>query len=581
MPEAHVLSRRVFLETTALGVAACGLSPSLASGQDKALGAEFTLFYQPTRLRNRAERFVAWSCSITVRDGRLINSVPVLQIPDKAGGMGLAIAESTDGVHWREIESYTAPLKTGVPGFCLRWTGKEFVYFLTGNNRGDDRKDYPVVVRQYRSDNLKTWTFMGDDYTTRPDKRWYRSRWDELVILEDRDLFYGYITAEPHPHLAQDSLGMLKSADGVRWEVRPPPVFEWDGLPSQQMEVCFCERIKGRYYLGMGARCYLGHLGFSVMMFVGDSPTGPFRPDKETFRLCGNTTRDTNWLAKTFLWKGEVLLSNWITTSLDRSFPGIYANGQSLWIGPLKKLITDREGHARIAWWPGNEAAKGAPMPVDAAQAEFVHPAPKHRGTRSSLTPSGNKALSMTAGHDGAIALLPAKFDFTRGVIIEGGLKAIEPRGSIGTHWHAAAAGFFFEEGERHGMLVQLETLGLTRIGAFDYQPEPVFDADEFRVAAYGNTQRGGTHLGLSRFAQEDVIGPIGCAAPCGIRNATTHRFRLLIKHGIWELYLDDLYVQTYITGPASGRIGLFAKSGAIEFSDLRCWTMTPAVKKS
>lgn len=53
-------------------------------------------------------------------------------------------------------------------------------------------------------------------------------------------------------------------------------------------------------------------------------------------------------------------------------------------------------------------------------------------------------------------------------------------------------------------------------------------------------------------------------------------RVRLLIKHGIWELYLDDLYVQTYITGTSNGQLGFFAKSGDVEFTDLRCWEMTP-----
>jgi hypothetical protein len=116
----------------------------------------------------------------------------------------------------------------------------------------------------------------------------------------------------------------------------------------------------------------------------------------------------------------------------------------------------------------------------------------------------------------------------------------------------------------------------LTRIGVFEYRTEPIFDADEFRCAGYGNTQRDGEYLGLSRFTQEDVVGPLGYAAPCGIRNTTTQRFRLLIKHGIWELYLDDFHVQTYISSLTSGRLGLFAKSGTIEYTDLHCWAMTP-----
>jgi hypothetical protein len=362
----------------------------------------------------------------------------------------------------------------------------------------------------------------------------------------------------------------------VRWEPVPPPVFEWDGLPPQQMEVCFCEKINGCYYLGMGARCYMGQLGFSVMVFTSDSPTGPFRPDKEAFRLCGNTTRDTNWLAKTFRWRGGILLSNWTTTELDGSYPGIFGNGKSLRIGPLKKLVADPHGHLRIAWWPGNEAAKGKGIELDRARIEFVHPAPPHRGKNNSLKTDGG-TLVLTAGRDGGIAMLPRTFDFNTGIILEGAVKATEPRTSVGTHWLAAAAGFYLEQTPGRGMLVQLETLGLTRTGVFEYAPAPAFDADEFRVAAHGNTNRSGPYLGLSRFTQEDVIGSLGYAPPCGLRNGTAHRFRLLVKDGVWELYLDDLYVQTYITGSASGRLGLFAKSGKIEFGDLECRALSAA----
>lgn len=544
---------------------------------------ESALWYQPSVLADRSQRFSAWSHSIAVRDGRMFNAVSVQRFsPDgrHTGPLGLAIAESDDGVHWRETDAFACPLEYGLAGYCVRWTGKEFIYFSSERNQGTDRKDYPVVLRQHRSRDLKNWEFMGEEFTTRPDKRWYRCRWDELVILDDGGKFYGYITSEPRSEFAQDSLGMLKSADGLRWEPLPPPVIEWEGLPPQQMEVCFCEKIGRRYYLGMGSRSYLGHLGFSVMMFVSDSPTGPFRPDKEAFRLCGNTTRDTNWLAKTLHWKGEILLSNWITTTLDKSFPGIFGNGQSLWIGPLKKLITDTGGHLRIAWWPGNEAAKGASLTVDLKQAAFAHPAEKHRGTRSAMSVAAPNAILLQAGHDGAVAMLPGTFDFEKGVIIEGMLKATEPRGPVvGTHWHAAAAGFYFEEMPGKGMLMQLETLGLTRIGGFEYRPEPAFDADEFRLAAFGNVKRGGDYLGLSRFTQEDVIGPLGYAVPCGVYNSTPHRFRLLVKHGMFEFYLDDLLVQTYITGPANGRLGLFAKSGPVEFSNLQFRAMTPAAK--
>jgi hypothetical protein len=589
------MNRRQFMNSSLLAAAATSFLPGngIASGLKKNKPLEvrseenYTLFFQPSKLwKDRNQGFSAWTHSIAVRDGQMVNAVGVRQFfikektemmgaSGKTSLLGLAIAVSDDGVHWREIIDFTCPVP-GAAGYCLRWTGREFIYFSSERNTASDSEKYPLVLRQYRSTDMKTWTFMGDEYTTRPEKQWYSNRWDEMAILKDKNLFYGYITSIPHPHLAQDSMGMLRSADGIRWEVIPPPVFEWDDVPPQHMEVGFCERINGRYYLGMASRCYLGHLGCSIMTFVSDSPTGPFRPDKDAFRLCGNTSRDTNWIAKTFHWNDEILLSNWITTSLDKSFPTIWGNGQSLWIGPLKKLSTDAKGHLRIAWWKGNDKAKAHMVSLNQKNIVFEHPSQRYLGTLNTLNLEVQERIAMTAGHDGAIALLPVNFDFKQGVILEGNIKATELRKLLSTHWHPAAAGFFFEEMPGKGMLIQLETLGLTRIGIFEFRPEPSFDAFEYRLAAWGNMQRGGLYQGLSRFIQEDVVGPMGFAPPCGVRNNVSHSFRIIVKQGMFELYLDDLMVQTYITGETSGRLGLFAKSGAAEFGNIKIWGLTP-----
>jgi len=119
-----------------------------------------TLFYQPSLLADRSQRFSAWSHSIAVRDGRMFNAVSVQRFgPDgrQAGPLGVAIAESDDGVHWRETDALACPLAHGLAGYCVRWTGEEFVYFSSERNQGADRKDYPVVLRQHRSRDLKNW----------------------------------------------------------------------------------------------------------------------------------------------------------------------------------------------------------------------------------------------------------------------------------------------------------------------------------------------------------------------------------------------------------------------------------------
>ena len=75
----------------------------------------------------------------------------------------------------------------------------------------------------------------------------------------------------------------------------------------------------------------------------------------------------------------------------------------------------------------------------------------------------------------------------------------------------------------------RMKTLGLTRIGVFEYSPESVFDAFEYEVASWGNANRGERYLGLSRFSRKDAIGPVGYAPPCGIINDTFHNFELIV----------------------------------------------------
>jgi hypothetical protein len=51
-------------------------------------------------------------------------------------------------------------------------------------------------------------------------------------------------------------------------------------------------------------------------------------------------------------------------------------------------------------------------------------------------------------------------------------------------------------------------------------------------------------------------------------------RFRLLVRHSLIELYLNDVLMNVYsLPTAASGRIGLL--HDAVGISDLQAWTMT------
>ena len=44
---------------------------------------------------------------------------------------------------------------------------------------------------------------------------------------------------------------------------------------------------------------------------------------------------------------------------------------------------------------------------------------------------------------------------------------------------------------------------------------------------------------------------------------------------GGFELYIDDLLMQTYIYKPSSGKVGLLARNAEVVFSDLKAWSMS------
>ena len=390
----------------------------------------------------------------------------------------------------------------------------------------------------YATRDLHNWEVLGEKYDVHPDPKWYQCRMDELHVMDavSPDTgYFGYITSEPH-HNQPASFGMLRSEDCLRWKMVAPPEIVWGSIPQQIPEVGFCERIGDKYYLTLGMRCYLGELGYSMFTFTSDAPVGPFVPDKEAFRLCGTTTRDSFYLTFSVHYKDQLLASNWFTNGFNMHEHRML---------PLKKVHRDEGGHLRLVYWDGNEAIKGKPVAVSLADVGMEHPAGEYAKDRYSLE-TGRDWITMQAGRDSMLVLLPGKYDLDTGLVVEGAVTASELSLPMITHLHPAVAGFYIEETPGQGTALLLETLGVTRIGSFAYSDHPITDTHEYSQAATNLIRaRGGETLGTSKFESEDVTRTIGYATAAGIRKKTKCRFRLLVRDGIFECYLDDLLVQT------------------------------------
>jgi len=117
---------------------------------------------------------------------------------------------------------------------------------------------------------------------------------------------------------------------------------------------------------------------------------------------------------------------------------------------------------------------------------------------------------------------------------------------------HPCYGGFYLEEKPGVGRAILLE------VG------HPTWRRSEIVRLAMGGT------MALDSL---DVTGP-GCATVTGLENGKRHSFRLWIRKNMFELYIDDLLFQTFLTEASTGRVGFFAQNGTVRFADLKAWQM-------
>lgn len=469
---------------------------------------------------------VMWDPSVLYHDGTYY----AFMMYDKTGLGGLnaghcLLATSRDGVHWKDEGVILKEYEEGCRFFkCfVAKCGDRFIMNhgvfrpTTGGNWHQD------TLRFYESTDLKNWKYIS---SSKPDTRWYvrPGRWDHMYMLPKEDGnpeagYWGYVVSVPKQGVNMP--GMMQSSDGLKWEVLPPAGAEWGDTPSRNnLEYGGCERIGGKYYLiGGGAGYYMGNSGYSMFTMVGDGPRGPFRPDVEAFRLCGTSRHGGTWLAAWCRGKGgELLISDYANPCGDVRHPFLL---------PLRKAVVDGAGHLRLGWWKGNEALKGEPESLDKSKVK----------------------LDATGKPDGyALSYLDTTFNTGQGIVLEGKVKAL----SYGDN---PAVGFVLEEGPDQSMSM------LLGIG------EP-----NERETHVGRLVRASD--GTTVFTSMDVTGK-GCATVTGIEPGRERTFRLLVRAGFFELYIDDLLVQTFNCPYCSGRLGFVVRDSSAELVDLLAWKMS------
>jgi hypothetical protein len=461
------------------------------------------------------------------------------------------LATSHDGVHWKDVGPVIKDAPFNIWAMAVHRVGDRFIM----NHGSFSRPGVQNVIRFWESTDLVHWTFLGHETDLFPDARWYHpdSRLDCMSVVPTTEggrlKYYGFATGPG---------GFLESDDGRHWSGLPQPEIDWGTAsppptPADEglFEVGGCHTIGGKCYLVGGWFNYMGATGYGVYTLVADTPRGPFHADTAAYRLCGNSSR---WVA---LW------ARFCPTDQDLLVNGYMYSGYTYetgdtWLPPLKKAVVDPGGHLRLGYWKGNEALKGAPVKVDLTACDMIFPSTaihdcsctvSDKGLEIRAQPERNSVVRTNVPT--AVAVLENTFDFRRGVVFEGTIQATcHDRRLV-----AASAGFYLEEQPGEGTAILLHSYGRSEIG-----PMTLTDRVDFQP--------------------EDTIGP-GCAAPAGIVPHMNHTFRLFVRQNMFELYVDDMLVQTFNTthqpdgvGHTPRRLGFIAQNGQGLFHNVQAWSM-------
>jgi hypothetical protein len=433
-------------------------------------------------------------------------------------------ATSADGVHWKDVGPVIKDAPFGIYAMRVWQVGDRFLM-----NHGSFTGGKQDVLRLWESRDLVHWEYLGPEYDVRrPDGQ----RIDHMDVIpvqeEEKTVYYGYAVG-----------GVLRSEDGLKWKwLGELPLTDNVNIRVVQ-EPGGCQRFGDKYYLLVGG-FYPGSFEYATSTYISERPTGPFRPDYPAFRLNGYSGRDlvALWACYCRL-PHETLLSNYI---LD---PG----GQNWWHAPLKSAVVDGAGHLRMGYWKGNDALKGSELPCDIGQTQLKAPGSNgdialSRDQVKIQAPPLPQIRWITPNKPNtALALIDAVFDFDKGCVLEGSMKVT----AIDTLVFPAA-GICLEKNNREATAILFDTWGQTEIGAFSWSEQPRFEA-------------------------RDITG-FGCATVAGIPSGETCSFRLLVRKGIFEIYLNDLLVQTYSAEGLTGRIGFIVQDGQGTFGRPRAWEM-------
>ena len=306
---------------------------------------------------------------------------------------------------------------------------------------------------------------------------------------------------------ATGQFGYLTSKDGMHWEAHRSNI-DYSPFPVYNralggFEIADCIEFDDKYYLFCGGFGHLGMNGYGVYIYESNTPDGIFKPHLPNYRINGASKRWVNMWERFFNKDGEFLTANYM-------YDGYSYECGDVWLPPIKKLAKDAMG-LHLEWWSGNGKMIGE---LYAEYAELS----AHNGDFG-VFDDGDNTLKLSN-------VVPVE----EKTVVEFDVTLLE-----NTFTEYSAGGFYLDEGENQGTAIVFDTYGKCEILA-------VKDSAVVSV--------------------DDVIS-FGSTAPYWLDSGVTYKIRVLVRDNMFEVYVNNKYLQTFNTTHYKEVAGKFIKGFA------------------
>jgi beta-fructofuranosidase len=439
---------------------------------------------------------------------------------------------STDGLSWRTLPN---ALRTGEPGDCdddQIWTmsvsqhGGAFRMLYTALDRAGDGMVQRTALAT--SSDLITWSKSSRNPVAEADPHWYEVdpstsgsvSWRDPKPIKVGDTWYAVVNARTRggPIMRRGCVGLLTSTDFERWEVRPPlfaPGRFWD-LECPQVFT-----IDGAFYLTAAVM-----EDRSQRYWMAPSIEGPWTIPPDGGRLAP----DGHYAGRVASWHGQDIYMCWHLPPTKQADWITARNPHGKFIPAPLTLMQRPDGSlARGSFdgWSGYETT--APAPV-APQSTTLFRGAEMTGT------DGEWSLHTNPGELDLLASSDAQTDFS----LTGTLILDAPAGGIAFRLDGDTGGGMFVELAAGSDAVVVQRWVLTRNSRSDRQ-----------WFAVDTLQRG--------------------RLPRPLTPGTPLELGLIVNGPYIELSLGgEVVIATLSEATSTGRIGIWADSGAISLTDAR-----------